>query len=1051
MKWRLALDMGTNSLGWVAFKLNQVEEIDGLLDCGVRIFPDGREPAGKGRVGDSLAVERRLARGARRNRDRRKKRKQQFIQKLADLGLMPQDKAARKALERLDPYGLRAAALDRPLTPHELGRALFHLSERRGYKSNRMTDGDEEKTKTGPKISALRAAMDDQTLGQFLHQRLLEGKAVRFRGEEGDYYADRAMYENEFDAIRKAQQAHHSLTDGDWDTLRNGSKAEQFDGLFFQRPLKPVEKGRCEFFVDEYRAYKDLPISQEFRILQEVNNLTYVDEQGHNIPLTEDQRAQILTLLDQQKSVKFSALRKKLKLPPDALFNLEGDKRDALKGNATSIDMRNILGSDLWDHMPADRQNDLVQELHDATDNDALIATLITDYQLTADEADELSHHKTASGTTNVSRKFMERINPIMRDERQDDGGFLKYDAAVREVYDDNGEFLHHSQRSVGQLLDQLPYYGTVLKGSVIGGRPDLFDKGKVDEIEKHYGKINNPTVHVALNQLRKLVNRLMARFGHPTNIHVELVRELKKTAIARVEESKRQAAFEKANNARRQWFKQEFGKEATALDLKKIRLWEELGTDMLDRQCPFSGTNISFTMLFNGEAEVEHILPFSRTLDNSSANLTITTRQANRLKGNQTPYEAFGNNHHADQGMVWEEIVERAKNLPRNKRWRFTPDAMDRFNEGDGFIARQLNDNAYIARVTKRYLAHICPDNKIATIPGGLTAIMRSKWHLNDLYGTSRHKERDDHRHHIVDAFTVGLTDRGMLQQVSNLTKRDINAYTHIHLPPLPNSLVHSFAERLQTVIVSYKPDHGLNGKMFKETAYGKISPAQHDPDLKGYEYVTRKALISLKETELKAIRNKDLRQQILDWCHEAKANGVKLDKALSDFSKEYGVKRVRLLVSNQSAIEIPSAPYKSYAPDSFVFVDIWQLPKGKPGKWRKGEHDWKGAFWSYADIPAEDRQHNHQPDKWLGTIDGEKIHPAAKYIMRLYKNDLVELDTTDGPTIMRVGGFSTTNNKIDLRPQLAANSDQKYVSINTLQDKNFRKILILPDGQKR
>ena len=60
-------------------------------------------------------------------------------------GLMPQDETGRKALERLDPYELRATALDGALPAHHVGRALFHLNQRRGFLSNRKTErGDNE-------------------------------------------------------------------------------------------------------------------------------------------------------------------------------------------------------------------------------------------------------------------------------------------------------------------------------------------------------------------------------------------------------------------------------------------------------------------------------------------------------------------------------------------------------------------------------------------------------------------------------------------------------------------------------------------------------------------------------------------------------------------------------------------------------------------------------------------------------------------------------------------------------------------------------------------
>lgn len=454
--------------------------------------------------------------------------------------------------------------------------------------------------------------------------------------------------------------------------------------------------------------------------------------------------------------------------------------------------------------------------------------------------------------------------------------------------------------------------------------------------------------------------------------------------------------------------------------------------------------------MLFNGEAEIEHILPFSRTLDNGTANLTVAIRRMNRLKGNRTPYEAFADDRYADKGAVWADIARRAKSLPVNKRWRFDKDAMERFDKDGGFIARQLTDNAYIAKVTARYLGHVCDANKIVTVPGGLTAMMRGKWRLNDLLGDHNYKERNDHRHHIIDAFVVGLTDRGTLNEVSRQTARGADDRVSIRLPDI-TPLRDRLSDRLQSVVVSYKPDHGTNGKMFNETAYGIIPEDRRDPDLKGHDLVTRKKIEVLSEKEINAIRNRGWRTLVQAHVEAAReAGGGKLDKnglakALGAFGKAHNIKTIRLLVSNQSATPIPSAPYKAYAPESFVCVDIWQVPKGRRGKWKKGQYEWHGAFWSYAQCRGR------TPCKNEGRIKGEAIHPAAKFITRLFKNDLVELKNGDKVSIMKVAGFKTTENKIDLRPQYETDSEQKYISINVLQSSFVRHLKVSEDGRIR
>ena len=133
--YRLGLDLGTNSIGWAALNLSDNGTPNKILASGVRIFTDGRDPKSLA----SLKADRRLHRQARRMRDRFKQRQQFLISELTKFGLMPVDTHAQKDLVSLDPYKLRADALDKELHPHHIGRALFHLNQRRGFKSNRKT------------------------------------------------------------------------------------------------------------------------------------------------------------------------------------------------------------------------------------------------------------------------------------------------------------------------------------------------------------------------------------------------------------------------------------------------------------------------------------------------------------------------------------------------------------------------------------------------------------------------------------------------------------------------------------------------------------------------------------------------------------------------------------------------------------------------------------------------------------------------------------------------------------------------------------------------
>src|SRR5882724_8106439 len=134
--YRLGLDVGSNSLGWFMVWLDEQGRPKELGPGGVRIYPDGRDPQSK----TSNAVDRRMARGARRRRDRYLRRRASLMSLLVAHGLMPRETGDQKALEGLDPYELRAGALDETLPAHHIGRALFHLNQRRGFLSNRKTE-----------------------------------------------------------------------------------------------------------------------------------------------------------------------------------------------------------------------------------------------------------------------------------------------------------------------------------------------------------------------------------------------------------------------------------------------------------------------------------------------------------------------------------------------------------------------------------------------------------------------------------------------------------------------------------------------------------------------------------------------------------------------------------------------------------------------------------------------------------------------------------------------------------------------------------------------
>ena len=592
-KYRLGLDLGTNSIGWAAVNLNDEGQPCGVLDMGVRIFPDGRNATDK----TSNAVARRIARGQRRRRDRYLMRRGDLLQALVEYGLMPPDPKARKELERLDPYSLRVRALDQPLNPFELGRALFHLNQRRGFKSNRISGGEEEdqKKKTGAAIEGLRRSIEEsgaRTLGEFLARRHAQKETVRAREELG-LYPERAMYQEEFDTIRQKQEEHHNLSPELWDRLRHI--------IFDQRPLKPVEPGWCQFEFEsgEPRAARALPVFQEFRILHEVNNLKVQVGSEQERPLEEQERETALKRLRSGKDIDFGKPTRDLKLPSDVSFNLARGGRQKIKGDETTARLikKESFGS-RWQGLSLAERNGIVKFLLNTEDPETVQRRTGEEWRLTESQAKAVAAVSLPTGYGDLSEKAIRKILPHL--ER----GSL-YSDAVREA-----GYSHHSDFRSSAALDRLPYYGEVLPRDAIGADPTK-DPLKDGEVAR-YGRFPNPTVHIGLNQLRRVVNCLIEVYGKPEEIVVELARDLKSNREQSLMYQRRQREGRERNRRYTEML-ENAGQDPSPDMFRKLRLWEE------QRQgavcvCPYTDDTLSCAMVTSSQTEIDHILPFSET-----------------------------------------------------------------------------------------------------------------------------------------------------------------------------------------------------------------------------------------------------------------------------------------------------------------------------------------------------------------------------------------------------------------------------------------------------
>lgn len=871
MKYKLGLDLGSTSLGWAVVELGDNDEILRLVDMGVRIFPDGRDA----KTHEPINVGRRNARSMRRRGDRVQMRKR-LVLKLLDKYNLEFDLRKRPVLE--DPYQLRVRSLTEKLQPAELGRVFFHMALRRGFKSNRkeMRGADGGKLKAA--TVALQKALGGGTLAQF---QVRSGK-YRFSNQfdgttinDGALYPTRDMYYDEFVRICMAQNIS--------DEMRTDFEA----AIFYQRPLRTPERGTCLFESSEKRAYKYEPEFQKWRSLQQINQLALIED-GKNIPLTDIQRQLVIDMaLNPSNSIKkgkltFAEIRKKLGVSRTIKFNLESEKRKDIDADKTAFAFFEIGELDFYNSVKD--KSELLAKINDEQIEDAdLIDFLVASYGVTEAHAQNIIQVALEEDVANVSLVAIRKMLPFL------EAGKMYHDAAHLAGY-------HHSVRDI-PTLDMLPYYGDldVLKTSLVQTGDGIY-------------RTMNATVHIAMNQIRAVVNDLIKRFGQPYSINVEVGRDLRAGTEELRKIDKQQNNNKKKNEEIKSVLAEIGIMNPSREDFQKYKLWEALAKEPQNRKCVYTGQAItSVTELFkSGKFEIEHILPYAQTLDDSMANKTISAIEANRFKGNRTPYDAFSS---SDSPWQYQAVWERAQSLPDASKWRFKQGALDSFLRDSDCIARALNDTRFMSRMAVDYLRHICPNKgRVIGLPGQMTALFRDMWHL-DWWKTKENADtyRASHIHHAIDAFVIACMGAGNLQTLSrNATRLDNyfgktlkekrkQLFSGMDIPFVGFDF-YDFKMKTENLITSYRRsiknprDKGTVGQLHEDTAYN-LEFFQNGTNAT----MSRRMTMPIKDKDFENVNRGTLTEFLNDTGIPNEDSNIY--KRFLEWADARGIKRVRVL----------------------------------------------------------------------------------------------------------------------------------------------------------
>ncbi|MEL6897605.1 MAG: type II CRISPR RNA-guided endonuclease Cas9, partial [Planctomycetota bacterium] len=568
--------------------------------------------------------------------------------------------------------------------------------------------------------------------------------------------------------------------------------------------------------------------------------------------------------------------------------------------------------------------------------------------------------------------------------------------------------------------------------------------------------ELSNPAVTRVLTEMRKVVNALLREMGgSPEWIRIELARDLKNSRDTRQKIQKRNRDNEKIRTAAKEKIKEKFDHESyqTRENIEKVRLADECGW-----MCPYSGQSISMAALVGDEPqfEIEHIIPFSRSLDNSFLNKTLCSIEFNRNKSNKTPFEAFGGMD--DYGQMLSR-VRRFKGDGRDAKLRkFMVQSLDE----EAFVHRQLNDTRYAARLACRYLGMLYgginqKDENRTVFPtsGRLTAYLRQRWDLNSILGHADKKDRADHRHHAIDALVTALCDEKAVKalataaQEAQCTGQKLFAEVN---PPFPDMLQQA-REAVDAIHVSSRVDRRLAGALHEETILSHPISVGIDKDGDVmHEFHVRKSLASLSSGEVKQIVDDRIRQIVSDALEASGKPPKDTFKDNSTLPALHGkngrsttIRRVKIRKSARP-IQVSSGPNSRYvAPGANHHMTvIAQLDKD--GKEKK----WFGEITSR--FEANERQRQGLP------IVRRDFPEDQRFKFSLCGGDHVLLDRGNGDELCRVVVIS--GNKLEFVFHSNANptnvrkkvpGERIYSSVSKLQAIKARKVDVSPLGEIR
>ena len=866
MKQILGLHIGTESIGWALVRHSTSPRI---VNIGTRIFASFVNYLGEGDREVSKATVRTQTRNTRKVYLRKMYRKQKMLSFLAQNGLCPlstkeltkwnKDNTASSKYRKmqqwfaLHPYELRAKGVNEKLSKHELGRVLYHMSQRRGKVMNNLDnttkvllEGLPVSNRVG--IRETNRHLQNQFLGSYFNELVPKNnqpysyKAVRVRNR----YLDRQMYHEEINSLLEVQARFHNfLGDKFKETLigKDGKKGI----LFYQRPcqyrkLRGVAS-TCLYEKDKKAMWLSHPLYEWYNIYCWLDSI-----QLYGKPLNNRQRQKAIKIAVHFSGFMFKKVRVALGIEEDFAFNYDDNTKIFLANTISHLARKTAFGKRFFDFTDKE-QHELWHDLHFYSDKAMLEARLRKRWNLSMNEASTVAALKLKPGFGKLSMKATRTIlyylrrgysidnavilggvknaiganqwNSLSEEVRTNIIYFIQ--ATVEKEKLDTQSWIHDFSNAFGIQLNVKKLYmiEQYNEDDALAVTPD-------DDLE--IMRKFKPVAQKPVFEVRKLINNLIREYGQIDQINFVLSNEVRINANLRkaflISKKIRELELPKIHDALLA-----AGQNPTHSNLFKYKLWLEW-----NKICPYTGTPITIENLFTEEVSIVYIHPWERFFNDSDKNKTLCMRSFKKNIINKTPYEYFS----SQPSGVWEQVKIRVLEQLLNGSKKHSPFLKFKHfiasNYVEDCVAKEFNDQHQMALKLKKYLNRVCPN--VIAARGNATSSLRRKWGISTLKEFNKKARHLNSREPATIALVTALNEPRFLEELRYWNRYEPMPYRGVFPTPW-TQFTRDAIQAYKTISVSIDVNRQVarrisqknkdvfhlapKGKLHKDSYYGK------------------------------------------------------------------------------------------------------------------------------------------------------------------------------------------------------------------------------------